>query len=59
LRPELSAKRWSVTAAHLNLYVGGRVYLTITCGDRRGLFACYDDGCSSFQTDATRPGPPP
>ena len=24
-----------------------------------GLFACYDDGCSSFQTDATRPGPPP
>ena len=48
-----------MTAVHLNLYAGGRVYLTITCGDRRGLFACYDDGCSSFQTDATRPYSPP
>lgn len=47
-----------MTAVHLNLYAGGRVYLTITCGDRHGLFACYDDGCSSFQTDATRPCPP-
>ena len=45
-------------ALHLNLYTGGRVYLTSTCGDRHGLFACYDDGCSSFQTDATRPCPP-
>lgn len=48
-----------MTAVHLNLYAGGRVYLTITCGDRHGLFACYDDGCPTFQTDATRPYSPP
>jgi hypothetical protein len=37
-------------ALHLNLDTGGRVYFTITCDDCHELFACYDEGCYSFQT---------